>query len=148
MNKAFVREPDNTETFCPKCGAAGVPVPWITVEHHVPEETRKRLTASSLFCMTPSCEVAYFDAMESYVLAADLVKPVYPKDAAAPLCPCFGLTKHDVEDDIDAPSPVKIRALLAKSKSPAAHCETASPTGRCCMPEVQKYYFKVKGAGD
>ena len=123
-------------------------MPWITVEHHVPEETRKRLTASSLFCMTPSCEVAYFDAMETFVLAADLIHPVYPKDAAAPLCPCFGLTKHDVEDDIDAPSPVKIRALLAKSKSPAAHCETASPTGRCCMPEVQRYYFKLKGAGD
>ena len=35
MNKAFVREPDTTETFCPKCGAAGVPVPWVTVEHHV-----------------------------------------------------------------------------------------------------------------
>ena len=148
MNKAFVREPDTTESFCPKCGAAGVPVPWITVEHHVPEDTRKTLAASSLFCMTPSCEVAYFDAMESFVLAADLIRPVYPKDAAAPLCPCFGLTKHDVEDDIDAPSPVKIRALLAKSKSPAAHCETASPTGRCCMPEVQKYYFKLKGAGD
>jgi hypothetical protein len=132
MNKAFVREPDNTETFCPKCGAAGVPVPWITVEHHVPEETRKRLTASSLFCMTPSCEVAYFDAMESFVLAADLVKPVYPKDAAAPLCPCFGLTKHDVEDDVDAPSPVKIRTLLSKSKSPAAHARRLPTAAVAC----------------
>ena len=65
MNKAFVREPDTTETFCPKCGAAGVPVPWVTVEHHVPVEKRRGLTASSLFCMTPSCEVGYFDAMES-----------------------------------------------------------------------------------
>lgn len=148
MNKAFVREPDTTETFCPKCGAAGVPVPWMTVEHHVPEEKRRALTASSLFCMTPSCEVGYFDAMESSVLATDFVAPVYPKDVSAPLCPCFGLTRHDVEDDVDAPSPIKIRALLAKSKSPAAHCETASPTGRCCLPEVQKYYFKVKGAGD
>lgn len=145
MNKAFVREPDTTETYCPKCGAAGVPVPWMTVEHHLPEEKRRSLTASSLFCMTPSCEVGYFDAMESSVLAADFLKPVYPKDSTAPICPCFGLTRQDVEDDVDAPSPVKIRALLAKSKSPAAHCDTASPTGRCCMPEVQKYYFKVKG---
>lgn len=148
MNKAFVREPDTTETFCPKCGAAGVPVPWVTVEHHVSEEARRKLAATSCFCMTPSCEVAYFDAMESLVTTADLVKPVYPKDAAAPLCGCFGLTRHDVEDDVDEPVPVRIRTLLAKSKSPAAHCETASPTGRCCMPEVQRYYFKVKGAGD
>lgn len=122
-------------------------MPWVTVEHHVSEEKRKRLAASSLFCMTPSCEVAYFDAMESFVLAADLLEHVYPKDANAPLCPCFGLTRQDVEDDVDEPVPVRIRALLAKSKSPAAHCETASPTGRCCMPEVQRYYFKLKGAG-
>jgi len=145
MNKAFVREPDTTETFCPKCGAAGVPVPWITVEHQVTEEKRRVLAASSFFCTTPSCEVAYFDAMESFSLAADLMRPVYPKDPAAPLCPCFGLTRQDVEDDADEPVPVRIRALLARSKSPAAHCETASPTGRCCLPEVQKYYFKLKG---
>jgi len=147
MNKAFVREPDTTETFCPKCGAAGVPVPWPTVEHQVPEAARRKLTASSCFCATPSCEVAYFDAMESFVLTTDLVRPVYPKDQGAPLCQCFGLTREDVEADAAEPVPVRIRALLAKSKSPAAHCETASPTGRCCMPEVQKYYFRLKGGG-
>ena len=144
MNKAFVRESDNTETFCPRCGSAGTPVPWMTVEHHVSAEKRRTLAASCCFCMTPGCEVAYFDAMESFVLAADLVKPVYPKDSAAPLCQCFGLTRQDVENDVDEPVPVRIRALLAKSKSPAAHCDTASPIGRCCMPEVQKYYFKLR----
>ena len=145
MNKAFVREPDNTEIFCPRCGAAGTPVLWTTVEHHVPAEKRRVLAASSLFCPTPTCEVAYFDAMESFVLTADLEQPVYPKDQAAPLCPCFDLTREDVEADVTEPVPVRIRALLAKSKSPAARCQTTSPTGRCCMPEVQKYYFKLRG---
>lgn len=102
-------------------------MPWMTVEHHVPEEKRRVLAASSLFCMTPSCVVGYFDAMESSVLAADFVQPVYPKDATAPLCPCFGLTREDVEDDVDAPSPVKIRALLAQSKSPAARWKLLPP---------------------
>jgi len=146
MNKAFVREPDTTEIFCPKCGAAGVPVPWLAVEHHVPEAAQRKLAASSCFCTTPSCEVAYFDAMESLVLASDLLRPVYPKDQAAPLCQCFGLTREDVEADAAELVPVRIRELLAKSKSPAAHCDTSSPTGRCCMPEVQKYYFRLKGA--
>jgi hypothetical protein len=145
MNKAFVREPDTTEMFCPRCGAAGTSVLWVTVEHHVPVEKRKGLAASSCFCATPTCEVAYFDAMESFVLTADLAAHVYPKDQAAPLCPCFGLTREDVEADAAEPVPVRIRALLAKSKSPAAHCQTASPTGRCCMPEVQKYYFRLRG---
>ncbi len=145
MNKAFVREPDTTDFYCPKCDAAGLPVLWHTVEAHVPPDKRQSLAASALFCSTPSCQVAYFDALETVVPVSDLLQPVYPKDDTAPLCPCFGLTRHDVEDDVDSGTPTKIRALLAQSKSPAAHCETAAPSGRCCLPEVQRYFFKLKG---
>src|SRR5262245_21677765 len=145
MNKAFVREPDSTEVLCPKCQAAGTGVAWLTVESHVPPEARRRLAATAFFCATPTCNVAYFDALEAVVLTDQLVRPVFPKDPAAPLCPCFGLTREDVEADAAEPVPRRIRELLAKSKSSAARCETASPTGRNCLPEVQKYYFRVKG---
>jgi hypothetical protein len=89
--------------------------------------------------------VAYFDAMESVIEATDLVRPVQPKDPSAPLCGCFALTLEDVEDDVAEGTPRRIRELLAKSKSPAAHCPTASPTGKCCLPEVQRVYFKLRG---
>lgn len=145
MNKAFLREPDVTDVLCPRCQAAGESVPWETVRHHVPLETQSRLSASSYFCPTRSCPVAYFDAFESHVMAADLVRPVYPKDQTAPLCPCFGLTMADVEADVDDGTPHRIRDLLAKSKSPAARCSELSPTGRSCMPLVQKVYFKLRG---
>jgi hypothetical protein len=146
MNKAFVRDPDSTEVLCPRCQAAGDSVPWGTVQHHVPTERQASLSASSFFCPTPTCPVAYFDAFESLVLAADLVRPVYPKDPQAPLCPCFGLTMEDVELDVDEGTPRRIRELLAKSKSPAARCHETSATGRCCVPDVQKAYFRLKGS--
>jgi hypothetical protein len=145
MNKAFIREPDATDVLCPKCGAAGTNVPWVTIESHVPAQTRRQLAATAFFCATPTCPVAYFDALEAFVLADQLLRPVFPKDPAAPLCPCFGLTREDVEADAAEAAPRRIRELLAKSKSSAAQCETASPTGRNCLPEVQRYYFRLKG---
>ena len=128
MNKAFLREPDLTDVLCPRCQAAGESVVWDTVRHHVPTERQSGLSASSYFCPTPSCPVAYFDAFESHVLAADLVRPVYPKDQSAPLCPCFGVTMADVEADVDEGTPRRIRELLARSKSPAARCGGVLPT--------------------
>src|SRR5690349_14045870 len=112
MNKAFVREPETTEVFCPACGAAG--------------------------------EVTLRAAFEASVLASSLLTPVWPKDPAAPLCPCFQMTLDDVKADVADTTPRRIRELLAKSKTPAARCEELSPTGRCCIPEVQRWYFKLR----
>ncbi len=144
MNKAFVREPDATEVLCPKCGAAGTSVPRITIDSLVPAEARRALAATAYFCATPRCVVAYFDALEATVRTDQLVTPVYPKDAAAPLCPCFGFTREDVEADVADVAPRRIRELLAKSKSSEAHCETVSPMGRKCLPEVQRLYFRLR----
>src|SRR5213080_2672772 len=97
MNKAFVREPDTTDVFCPRCEAAGIGVLRAAFETYVPAETRRPLAATTYFCPTPTCPVAYFDAFEAAVLTDALVRPVYPKDPTAPLCPCFDLTREDVE---------------------------------------------------
>jgi hypothetical protein len=145
MNKACAREPETTEVHCPKCGAAGTDVPRVTIESHLPSDAVRGLAATAFFCPTPTCPVAYFDALEAQVSVDRLARPVYPKDPAAPLCQCFGLSREDVEADVTEGTPRRIRELLAKSKSPAAHCETASPTGRSCLSEVQRYYFKLRG---
>jgi len=144
MNKAFVREPDHTDVLCPRCGSAGVGALRVAFEAFVPPEARRALAASTYFCPTPTCSVAYFDAFEAVVETTSLTKPVYPKDPSAPLCACFGLTLDDVEADIADGAPHRIRELLAKSKTPAARCEELSPTGRSCIPDVQKCYFKLR----
>jgi hypothetical protein len=144
MNKAFVREPDTTDVLCPRCGAAGTSVVRAAFEHHVPAEARRSLAASTYFCATPTCGVAYFDAFEAVVAVEALNQAVYPKDIQAPLCCCFGLTLDDVEADIEEGTPTRIRALLAKSKTPAARCELLSPTGHSCIADVQKCYFKLR----
>lgn len=144
MNKAFVRESDATDVLCPECGAVGEPVPRVTLAAQLNEALSARLLDSALFCPTPTCPVAYFDAFEGKVSANELPSAIYPKDPAAPICSCFGFTTDDIETDLTEGTPRRIRELLAKSKSAEAHCLTASPTGRTCMPEVQRYYFRRK----
>jgi hypothetical protein len=145
MNKAFVREPDADDVLCPHCQSPGETVLQSALESFTTAEQRKQLADRVFFCPTTNCPVAYFDGMESTLSAAELTRPVHPKNADAPLCGCFGLTIADVEDDIAEGTPRRIRELLAKSKSPEAHCTDASPTGRCCLPEVQRIYFKLRG---
>jgi hypothetical protein len=144
MNKAFVRESDSTDVLCPACGAVGEPTPRETLAAHLSEAQRSKLADAALFCPTGTCPVAYFDAFEGAIRADDLASPVYPKDPDAPICACFRFTTDEIEEDLAEGTPRRIRELLAKSKSPAAHCATASPTGRNCMPEVQRYYFRRK----
>ena len=148
MNKAFVRESDSTDVLCPRCGAAGTDALGSAVAAHVPSEARRALAATAYFCSTANCPVAYFDAFEATVAVDSLAQPIYPKDPLAPLCACFGLTRDDVEADLAEGTPRRIRELLAKSKSPEARCETASPTGRSCLPDVQRYYFKLRGEAE
>jgi molybdate transport system substrate-binding protein len=108
-------------------------------------EAASALAESAYFCPFARCDVAYFDMFERTIGVESLTAPVYPKDPEAPLCPCFGLTMDDVETDVAEGIPRRIRDLLAKSQSPAAYCLTASPSGQCCMAEVQKAYMRLRG---
>lgn len=145
MNKAFVREPDpDGRAFCPRCGALGVPVERGPLDGHIRAEARGKLGDSAWFCSFPRCDVAYFNLFEMTVLTDELNNPVYPKDLDAPICACFGLSYDDVEADARDDTPVRIRSLLAKSKTPAAQCSTLAADGRCCMSAVQELYMRLR----
>lgn len=144
MNKAFVREPDHDADYCPRCGEKGQEVSRETVRAYVPEEKARMVTDPANFCPSPQCDVAYFDAFERVVLAADLSRPVYPKDTDAPLCACFGLTRRDVEQDIAEGVVTRVKAILEKAKSPAARCAEKAANGQSCVAYVQKYYMQCR----
>jgi hypothetical protein len=144
MNKAFIREPDSNIDYCPRCGSAGQPVGIETVEYYVSKETTKRVSDPANFCPSPRCDVVYFDAFERVILKSDLDKPVYPKDPEAPICACFGLTKHDIEQDVSEGVVTRVKSILEKAKSPEARCSLKAGNGQCCAAYVQKYYMQCK----
>jgi hypothetical protein len=142
MNKAFLREPDGNVEYCPRCGSQGQGVGAETLRQHLPGDLRRKVADSAAFCPSPQCEVVYFDSFERVVLVADLPKPVYPKDPNAPICACFGLTRGDIERDVQEGVTTRTKAILEKAKSPAAACTRLSANGRPCVAYVQKYYVQ------
>lgn len=144
MNKAFVREPDDTSPYCPRCGAKGDVVGSETLRAWLSEEQRKGLAVPAYFCPTPQCEVAYFDAFEHFLLASTLSRPVYPKDPDAPICGCFGLTRDDIEQDVREGVTTRLKTLLGKAASPAARCAQLAANGHSCVAQVRKYYLQCR----
>jgi hypothetical protein len=142
MNKAFTREPERTADYCPRCGAKGEPVGAETLKHHLGEDLRGRISESASFCPSPSCDVVYFDALERIVLAAELSRPVYPKDLDAPICASFGLTRDDIEQDLREGGTRRIKAALEKAKSAAACCFRLAANGRSCAGYIRRYYMQ------
>ena len=145
MNKAFVREPDaDVRVLCPKCGSPGRAVENGPIEVYVRPESRAQLLNAAWCCGNAACSVVYFNMFEQFVRAADLLASVYPYDLNAPICACFGFTYGDVDDDARDPQPLRIRALLAKSKSVDARCQSFAVDGQCCMREIQRLYRQLR----
>lgn len=143
MNKAFVREPDDTgEQNCPQCGSRGHAVGRETLTVHLSEEQCKGLAEQAYFCPFPRCAVGYFDAFERTVPAAAITGLTWPKDPTGPLCNCFPFTLEDIEADIAEGGVARVKAHVARANSPAARCLTAAPDGRPCVAEVQRCYFR------
>jgi hypothetical protein len=145
MNKAFVREPeDDGRAYCPRCKSLGTAVAAGPLDTHVRTESRGKLRADAWFCKFPRCEVAYFNEFGATVTIHELNRPVYPKAAHAPICACFGLTYDDVIADVDEDTPVRIRAVYAKSKTPDAKCTTLAADGQSCLAAIQELYMRMK----
>lgn len=144
MNKAFVREPDETTSRCPKCQNIGQPVGPQTLSAQLTPELRRRLAESASFCPSAQCDVVYFDDFSGVVTRESLTRLIPIKDADAPLCSCFGLKRDDIEVDVAEGVVIRTKAAILKAQSSEARCTTLAPNGRSCVAEVQGYFLKCK----
>lgn len=144
MNKAFVREPDQVDSRCPRCDSAGHPVGPQTLAARLSTEARRALAETAYFCPDSQCNVVYYDDFGGLVQRASVPGLIPIKDVEAPLCACFGLTREEIEQDIDEGGVIRTRAAVLRAQSNEARCTTLAPNGRTCVPEVQGYYLKCK----
>ena len=145
MNKAFVREPEPTEPRCPApegCDGFGTPVTRRTLLAQLPQDTARSFSESAYYCPNPGCQVAYFDAWGTSVSKTALRSLTYPKSPTAPVCFCFGITAEQIRKEAEAGRKDRVRELLAKAESPAARCETESPSGASCVAEIRRLFLK------
>ena len=142
MNKAFIREPDQTDDYCPRCGSKGEPVGSETLESYLSDEQRRMVAEPANFCPSPQCQVVYFDTFERAIFTDDIKRPIYPKEPTAPICPCLGLTEEDIELDVQDGVKTRVKAAVEKAKSPDACCRKMAANGRPCITYVQRYYLR------
>ena len=148
MNKAFVKESEDPGDRCPACGAIGASVYHTTLRVHLPSEACDRLAEPAFFWPELACDVAYFDQYERTVPVASLSAPLYPKDPAAPICPCFGLTCDDIEADVAEGVVTRVKAHLQRAQSDDVCCATKTADGQSCVPAVQRYFMRLSGLQD
>lgn len=147
MNKAFLREPDDDgQRHCPRCGSLGVLVQQETLDAQLVPAAATAIRAPAYFCPYSTCTVAYFDAFEREVPVSAFRRPVWPKDPAAPLCPCFDLTADDVEADLREGGVRRVRSVVERARTALARCQQCSPTGQPCIGEVQRYFLHRRQA--
>ena len=93
--------------------------------------------------LAPSLILTHSNGMVS---VGQLVKPVYPKDPAAPICACFGFTSEEIEADVREGVATRTRALIERAKSSAARCSQMAANGQSCVPAVQRVFHEVPPA--
>ena len=147
MNKAFLKEPEQAGGVCPRCGSAGIAVAAETLAAFVRADRLPDIAKPAYFCGFQRCEAVYFDDFERVITVDEIVRSVWPKDPAAPICGCFGFAAADVETDVATGGVAATRAAVARSKSAEARCLTQAADGRSCAAEIQRLYFKLK-SGD
>ena len=144
MNKAFVREPDTTADYCPRCGAQGQPVGREAMRRYVPPRAASHGVRSGR--LLPHADVRggllrrlRADDSRGRPRAARLSQRPRRPDLRR-----FGLTRRDIEQDVSEGVVTRVRAILDKSKTPAARCADMSANGQCCVAYVQKYYMQCR----
>jgi bacterioferritin-associated ferredoxin len=147
MNKAFVRELDDTSEYCPRCGSKGESVGRSTLKTYLTDDQLRQIADPANFCPSAQCRVAYFDGFERVVLTADIQRPIYPKDPTAPICACYGLTQADIEQDVQEGVVTRTKAILERAKSAESRCSELAANGRPCVAAVQKYYMQCRHDG-
>ncbi len=148
MNKAFLREPEQTDARCPGCQSVGQAVGPQTLNAQLSLATRQTLAESGYFCPNDRCDVVYYDDFAGAISRPAFPQPIPLKDADAPLCACFGVMRSDIEADVEAGGVTRTRAAVLKAQSDEARCATQAPNGRTCAPELQRYYLRCKQHAD
>jgi hypothetical protein len=141
MNKAFTREPEPAEPRC-ACGAIGVQVTRKTLLAQLPGDLARAFSESAYYCQNPRCAVGYFDAWGTQAPASVLRRPSYPKDPAAPLCSCFGITAEAIREEAEAGRKDLVRDLVSRAGSKEARCETEAPCGSSCVVEARRVFVR------
>lgn len=136
---------------CPSCGAPAKRVGAVTVKSLVRHLSFGAPATQYYFCESPRCPVVYFplDREAPVFGESELLVPVglKRKDADAPVCYCFGITRGQIEREVALTGQSAIPARIkAEVQVGACACEVKNPSGKCCLGQVQRVLQESRAA--
>lgn len=140
-----MKEPEQGDPACPRCGTPGEPVAPKTLEAQLQTVDRAQLAGTVFYCGNPACATAYFNAWGAAVAVDRLASRAAPKSPEAPICPCFGLKEEDVTADARDGRKDRVRDLVERAKGPEARCAELCPDGQPCLTRVLRLFRETMG---
>lgn len=130
---------------CPRCSAAGSPVPSTTLEHLLQPEAADALPAEGTwrFCATPSCPVVWYpeDPSGPLFTTEQVQVAVGLKEGSPPphtVCYCFSHTIEEIEEDLRRRGRTEVvEDITRRVQAGECACEIRNPEGRCCLGRVR-----------
>jgi len=129
-----------TETLkceCPVCNQGALPVSKKTMMQHIKDVWCYKLREELYyFCRTENCDVVYFTKHGEILHKTDIRTRIGIKeqDDSALICYCFGVNKTAA-----ATNKVVKEFVVRQTKELNCACETANPSGRCCLKDFPKF---------
>lgn len=138
-------------TVC-NCGAQSKPVSRKTVLSMIkPEFLEEALNGAYRFCAARECPIVYFEEQGTRVFTVDDLRIVVGVKASKdpiPVCYCFGFDESHLHEEIlqsgNTTIPERISHLIREG---LCACDVRSPSGRCCLGEVNKAAKRLKEPG-
>ena len=132
QDKSKTSRPD-----CPVCGQKCLTVSVKTIWHHLRQPWLHKLTGQQYyFCKTPSCHVVYFSEGSTIINQSDIRTAIGIKQQSddALICFCFGVSRAEAVTNRHAKEFVR-----QQTKASMCSCDTANPSGRCCLKDFPKF---------
>ena len=152
------------KTVCPDCGSRAKRVSTVTLRALLKEDVAGQIAGADAhsccdttgsdaagcqpvsgdtgwrFCDSPDCDVVYFSERDdTQFTKAQLKVEVGIKETIGerPLCYCFGHSVERMKRELQATGTcMALEDIRAKMKNPGCHCESANPSGSCCLGSV------------
>ena len=121
---------------CALCGEKCLLVETNVILHHIVDPWAQELSDETYyFCRNSKCKVVYFSEDKKVFTTSEVRTDIGIKESSENglICFCFGV------DKIDAINNPKTKEFVLKmTKESVCSCDTANPSGRCCLRDFPK----------
>ena len=117
---------------CPACGEKCLSVSRKAMLQHIKQPwTYKFADTPYYYCGNPDCDAVYFSATNKIIHQTEIRTPKKDNDL---ICFCFGVTRSEATINKGIKD-----FVIQQTKHSMCSCETANPSGRCCLKDFPKF---------